>query len=72
MSLKIKAKTTDIFHEDMQDIIINDIRQLDSDGLKHLIEHLYPVKADFNDDCETINISINEDEAPGVNLEDIF
>lgn len=72
MSLKIKAKTTDIFHEDMQDIIINDIRQLDSDGLKYLIEHLYPVHADFNDDCETINISINEDEASGADLEDIF
>jgi len=72
MSLKIKAKTTDIFHKDMEDRIIEDIREMDSDGLKYLIEHMYPVHAEFNDDCETINISINEEEAPDCNLDDIF
>jgi hypothetical protein len=72
MSLKIKAKTTDIFHKDMEDRIIEDIREMDSDGLKYLIEHMYPVHAEFNDDCETIKITIDEHEAPDANLEDIF
>jgi len=72
MSLKIKAKTTNIFHKDMEDRIIEDIREMDSDGLKYLIEHLYPVKAEFDDDCETINITIDEEEAPDCNLDDIF
>jgi len=72
MSLKIKAKTTNIFHKDMEDRIIEDIREMDSDGLKYLIEHLYPVKAEFDDDGETINITIDEDEAPDCNLNDIF
>jgi hypothetical protein len=72
MSLKIKSKKTNIFHSDMEDVIINDIKHMDSDALKYLIEHMYPVTAEFDEDCETINISINEDEAPGVNLEDIF
>jgi hypothetical protein len=72
MSLKIKAKTTDIFHSDMEDVIINDIKHMDSDALKYLIEHMYPVHAEFNEDCETIKITIDEQEAPGADLEDIF
>lgn len=72
MSLKIKSKKTNIFHSDMEDVIINDIKHMDADALKYLIEHMYPVHAEFDEDCETINISINEDEAPGANLEDVF
>lgn len=72
MSLKIKAKTADIFHKDMEDIIIKDIREMDSDALKYLIEHMYPVHADFNEDCETIKITVDEEQLSGADLEDIF
>jgi len=70
--MKLEGKTSEIFHKDMEDRIIQDIREMDSDGLKYLIEHLYPVHAEFDSDCETIIISIDEQEAPGADLEDIF
>lgn len=70
--LKVPETTADIFHLDMQEVIINDIKEMDSDALKYLIEHMYPVHADFNDDCETIKITVDFQEAPGADLEDIF
>ena len=70
--MKLQGKSADVFHKDIEDRIIEDIREMDSDSLKYLIEHLYPVKAEFNEDCETIKITVNEQEAPGSDLEDIF
>jgi hypothetical protein len=72
MSLRIKAKKTNIFHKDMEDVIIKDIKEMDLDSLKYLIEHMYPVTAKLDEDCETFIITVNEDEAPDCNLEDIF
>jgi hypothetical protein len=70
--MKLEGKTTDVFHKEMEDRIIQDIKEMDTDNLKCLIEYLYPVHADFNDDCETIKITVDEQEAPGLDLEDIF
>jgi len=72
-NLKTNAKSVDIFHEDMQNRIIEDIKEMDSDALKYLIEHMYPVKAEFNDDCETINIQVDSSEtSEDTTLQDIF
>ena len=72
MSLKVNKKQIDIFHKDIQNKIIEDIKEMDSDSLIELIEHLYPVIVEFNEDCETIKIKVNENEAPGCDLKDIF
>lgn len=70
--MKLEGKKAEVFHKDMEDRIIQDIREMDSDGLQYLIEHMYPVHAEFDNDCETIIITIDEQEAPGADLEDIF
>jgi len=72
-NLKTNAKSVDIFHEDMQNRIIEDIKEMDSDALKYLVEHMYPVKAKFNDDCETIHIKVDSEQTSDeTTLKDIF
>ena len=53
-----KGNKAEVFHEDIQNRIIEDIKEMDMDNLVALIEHMYPVKA-IDLDGENIEITVN-------------
>ena len=70
-SLKVEAQKGEVFHEDIQERIIYDIREMDMDSLVDLIRYMYHVNVEENDDCETLTISLL-DPRDGETLNDIF
>lgn len=72
-SLKVEVQKAEVFHEDIQNRMIEDIREMDMDSLVDLIRYMYPVSVTENDDCETLEISIPDaDFREGMTLNDIF
>jgi hypothetical protein len=53
----------EIHHLDMQERIIEDIKEMDMDCLKDLIEHMYPVEVSDKkgDEGETLILEIRKD-----------
>jgi hypothetical protein len=71
--IAITDKKGEVNHMDMQDRIINDIKEFDMDNLKGLIEYLYPVKVSDKEgeEGEVLIVEVNEEE-DGLTLEQIF
>lgn len=65
-----KGGEAEVNHQDMQNRIIEDIKEMDMDNFCALIEHMYPVKAL---DLDGENIYIKVDESKGLTtLNEIF
>lgn len=63
----LKGKKAVIDDREFTEIIINDIREMDSDVYAGLVEYMYPVKAEYEDGLITL-----EPTDENQNLEDIF
>ena len=74
MSLKVKATTAQVGQEVLEQRMIEDIKEMDMDNLKMLFEFMYPVKVEDVDglEGEEVVVTVDEQEAPGSSLEDIF
>ncbi len=72
--LKIKAKTVQVSQQVLEQRMIEDIKEMDMDNLKALFEHMYPVKVEDVDglEGEEVRVTVDFQEAPEMDLEDIF
>jgi len=65
------SKKRTISDHNIIDIIQRDIKEMDSDNLEALIEHMYPVKATYNPETELVEIVVEQSQV-GVSVEEIF
>ena len=72
--LRIKAKTVQVSQQVLEQRMIEDIKEMDMDNLKALFEYMYPVKVEDVDglEGEEVHVTIDFQEAPDMDLEDIF
>lgn len=72
--LRIKAKTAQVSQQVLEQRMIEDIKEMDMDNLKALFEYMYPVKVEDVDglEGEEVYVTVDFQEAPGMDLEDIF
>jgi len=72
--LRIKAKTVQVSQQVLEQRMIEDIKEMDMDNLKVLFEYMYPVKVEDVDglEGEEVHVTVDFQEAPEMDLEDIF
>ncbi|HEY4755775.1 MAG TPA: hypothetical protein VIH28_06960 [Ignavibacteriaceae bacterium] len=71
LSVDTASATTSV--AEMEERIINDVKQMDLDTFTALIEFMYHVKAEINPDSEIEEISIKVDDSLGFKtLKEIF
>ena len=72
--LKVKATSAEVGVDVLIETMINDIRQMDMDGLKGVFQSMYPVIIEDVEGAEGEEVTVYVDfqEAPGADLEDIF
>jgi chromosomal replication initiation ATPase DnaA len=72
--LKVKATSAEVGVDVLIETMINDIRQMDMDGLKGVFESMYPVVIEDVEglEGEEVTVYVDFQEAPGADLEDIF
>lgn len=72
--LRVKAKTVQVSQQVLEQRMIEDIKEMDMDNLKVLFEYMYPVKVEDVDglEGEEVHVTIDFQEAPDMDLEDIF
>lgn len=72
--LKVRATTVKVGQEVLEQRMIEDIKEMDMDSLKELFEHMYPVKVEDVEGAEgeEVHVTVDYQEAPGLDLEDIF
>jgi len=72
--LRVKAKTVQVSQQVLEQRMIEDIKEMDMDNLKALFEYMYPVKVEDVDglEGEEVHVTIDFQEAPDMDLEDIF
>ena len=72
--LSVNETSAEVSVDTIVNQMINDLREMDMDGLKHVIESMYPVVVEDVEglEGEVVNISVDFQEAPGLTLEDIF
>ena len=59
-----------ITNDNLEHIVLNDIKQMDGDAFRNLVEYLYGVNVSLNED-ETYTIEPNDDNVD-LSLKDIF
>jgi hypothetical protein len=72
--LKIKAKSVQIGQQVLEKRMIEDIKEMDMDNLKALFEYMYPVKVEDVEglEGEEVHVTVDHQQAPDMDLEDIF
>jgi len=72
--LKVRATTTVVNQKILEQRMIEDIKEMDIDNLKSLFEYMYPVIVEDVDGSEDgdVHVFVDFQEAPGLELEDIF
>lgn len=72
--LKVKEKHVQVSVDVLEDRMIQDIREMDMDALKDLFQYMYPVVVEDVEglEGEEVEVHVDQQEAPGADLEDIF
>jgi len=72
--LRVAAATVQVNQQVLEQRMIEDIKEMDMDNLKMLFEFLYPVKVEDVEglEGEEVHVTVDHQEAPGLDLEDIF